>query len=77
MSFAARQRQLMDLLRWAPTRGPKRQALIAELQQLVRDELKRETTQPVRRQAPDLFETRSMPAEDDPRGRRRQPYWMM
>lgn len=31
MSFAARQRQLIERLRWAPMRGPRRAALLAEL----------------------------------------------
>lgn len=42
MSFAARQRQLAERLRWAPTRGPRREALLEELRALVRDELRRE-----------------------------------
>ncbi len=42
MNFAARQRELMECLHWAPSRGPKRQALLAQLRLLVRDELQRE-----------------------------------
>lgn len=42
MSFVARQQELMQRLQWAPTRGPRRQALLDELRDLVRDELERE-----------------------------------
>lgn len=42
MSFAARQQELVQRLQWAPTRGPRRQALLDELRALVRDELRRE-----------------------------------
>lgn len=42
MTFAARQRELKERLQWAPSRGPKRRAVLDELRALVRDELKRE-----------------------------------
>ena len=77
MSFAARQRQLMDRLRWAPTRGPKRQALLAQLQQLVRDELRREISGAKDRRL-DLFDRTPVnppPAAYQRPGR--EPYWMM
>lgn len=46
MTFAARQRELVERLRWAPLRGPRRQALLDELRALVRDELQREIHAP-------------------------------
>lgn len=77
MSFAARQRQLIERLRWAPMRGPRHAALLAELQQLVRDELRREISG-VREARPDLFNPDPV---NPPPARyerpRREPYWMM
>ncbi len=67
MSFLTRQRELVQRLQWAPSRGPRRQALLAELRSLVTEELRREVTTP---RQPDLL--------DHAQTYRRQPrpfYW--
>jgi hypothetical protein len=81
MSYAARRRLLLDRLTWAPSRGPKRRALIAELRQLVRDELQREVSVSADRQPRDLFDPPSIVAVPDtvtPEARLypEPPYWV-
>lgn len=70
MTFAARQRQLVERLQWGPTRGPRRQALLAELRALVRDELQREIRASIEEtpQAP--------PATQSYQRRPRPHYWL-
>lgn len=87
MTFAARRRVLMDRLRWAPTRGPKRRALLEELRNLVREELEREVAAATQESCADLFdlpatEERASPEEEispvppaEPYGGR-TPYWI-
>lgn len=89
MSFASRRRLLMDRLHWAPTRGPKRRALLDELRGLVREELEREIAAAGEPPA-DLFESAAddappedsaSPEEDgEPVSRAgpyaREPYWV-
>lgn len=63
MSFTSRQQELMQRLQWAPTRGPRRQALLDELRALVTDELRREVTgaQPERRSSAEPYRRAARP----------------
>lgn len=70
MTFAARQRQLVERLQWGPTRGPRRQALLAELRALVRDELQREIRAQLEAAPPPSAATQSYQRPPRP------PYWL-
>lgn len=61
-AFATRQLELRERLRWCPPRSRRRRELEAELAQLVRAELQRETA-----------ETSDAPS---PAPLRREPWWL-
>lgn len=74
VNFAARQAELKERLQWAPSRGPKRRAVLDELRALVRDELARELASAGEPHPAASDDEPSAPEE--PRLYARQPYWI-